>query len=167
MERVAERIRREGLLKAGFRDAPLEDVASPPHVQVLRLCDRGALDGGLSVALDVRPDEAFGGLCAAIGGDARRLRVVDVRERPFAEIRVRYGEIEEGWEIEDLPALVHNLNVLLEADPGARAVAVLGEWDDALQLWCVPKDKLGTLLRADYFAPWNRQQLVSLAERRS
>jgi hypothetical protein len=131
--------------------------------QLIQLCERGALEGGLSIALDVRPDEAIGALCAAIGGSARRLRVVDVRERPVSELRVRLGELEEGWEVEDLQALVHNLNDLFRADPRARAVAVLGEWEDALQLWCVPKNKLGALLRADYFAPRNRDQLASIA----
>jgi hypothetical protein len=151
------------LLKASTPPAAPEEAASPPHLQLLRLCDRGALEGGLSIALDVLPDEAFGGLCAAIGGGARRLKVIDVRDRPVSEVRVQYGDLEERWQVEDLAGLVHNLNDLLKADPGARAVAVLGEWEDALQLWCVPKDKLPALLRADYFIPWNREQLVAVA----
>jgi hypothetical protein len=164
MQPVSERLRSQGLLKEGSADAPRDDRSSPPQLQLLRLCDRGALEGGLSIALDVRPDEAIGPLCTAIGGGARRLRILDVRDRPVPELRILHGELEEGWEVEDLSALVHNLNDLFKADPLARAVAVLGEWEDALQLWCVPKNRLRELLRADYFAPVNREQLVSIAE---
>jgi hypothetical protein len=165
MRGLLDRLARHGLLKTGVDPGDAGDRApARADLDLLRLCERGALEGGLSVALDVRPDEAIGALCAAIGGGARRLRVVDVRERPVRELRVRVGEIEEAWDVEDVDALAHNLNDLLKDDPGARVVAVLGEWEDALQLWCVPKDKLAMLLRADDFAPRNRGQLESLAK---
>lgn len=134
----------------------------PPHLAMLGLCDLGALQGGLSVALDVRADELVGTLCALIGSSAKQLRVVDVREKPAFELRIRYGEVEEPWEIEDLYALVHNLNDLFREDANARAVVVLGEWEDSLQLWCVRKADLNKLFRADYFVPRNRHQLTAL-----
>jgi hypothetical protein len=159
-----ERLARAGLLKAGAKSVTGAPAAAGPSAhELLRLCDGGALDGGLSVALDVRPDEAFGPLCAAIGGRAHDIRVVDVRDRPRWEILIRLGGLEARWEVEDVAALAHHLNVLLEDDLVARAVAILGDWGDALQLWCVPKPKLSALLRADYFAPRNRNQLEALA----
>jgi hypothetical protein len=167
MQRLWERLSREGLLKPDAEPLAEPRAAGRAELELeLRwLCDRGVLEGGLSIALDVRPDEAFGAVCVAIGGNARGIRVVDVRYRPVPELRLRLGENEERWEVEDLHALVHNLNQLLADDPAARAVAILGEWEDALQLWCVPKAKLRALLRADYFAPHNRRQLESLADR--
>ena len=136
--------------------------APPPHLRLLTLCDARALDGGLSVALDVRPDELMGPLCMAMGGGARKVRVLDVREGPPMEVRISYGAIEEPWELDDLYALVHNLNDLLRDDKTARVVAVLGEWQDSLQLWCLPKAKLPGLLTEGFFAPRNRHQLESM-----
>lgn len=151
---------------SGRAPDPTRRRAPPRHLVLLRLCEEGALDGGLSVALDVRPDELMGPLCAAVGGGAKKIKVLDVRERPVFELRIGYGDLEEPWEVEDLYALVQNLNDLLKDDPRARAVAILGEWEDALQLWCVRKDALPKLLRADYFAPRNRHQLASIVDRR-
>ncbi|MBX5480616.1 MAG: hypothetical protein IRZ16_02025 [Myxococcaceae bacterium] len=163
MAALLERLGRDGLLKRGVTPEPESAPRpGPPHLELLTLCERGLLDGGLSVALGVRPDELIGPLCQAIGGSATRLRVVDVRDGPVLELRIRYGEVEEPWEVEDLLALVHNLNDLFAGDPKARAVAVLGEWEDALQLWCVHKRDLPKLWRADYFAPRNRQELARL-----
>jgi hypothetical protein len=135
----------------------------PLHVQLLLLCDQRALEGGMSVALDVRSDELFGALCAAVGGSARRIKLLDVREGPPLELRISCGELEERWALEDLYALVNNVNDLLREDVHARAVAILGEWQDALQLWCVPRASLGRLLREGFFAPRNRHQLEGLA----
>ena len=138
--------------------------APPPHLRLLTLCDARALDGGLSVALDVRPDELMGPLCMTIGGGARKVRVLDVREGPPMEVRISHGATEEPWELEDLYALVHNLNDLLRDDPTARVVAVLGEWQDSLQLWCLPKAKLPLLFAESFFAPRNRHQLERIVE---
>jgi hypothetical protein len=158
MAGLLERLEREGLLSERGRERLGADER-----QILRLCNDGALLGGLSVALDVRPDEAVGPLCVAIGGGARALRVLDVRDRPSPELRVRLGDLEERWELGDVPGLVHNLNDLLRDDREAKAVAVLGEWEDAHQFWCLPKQKLPSLLRAEYFEPRNRAQLEELA----
>ena len=166
MSDLLGRLEREGLLGTGyFSEESGPRRSGPPHLEILQLCHRGALKGGLSVALDVRADELIGPLCQAVGGSARRLRIVDVRDHPVMELRIQYGELEEPWEVEDLYALVNNLNDLLRDDRKAAAVAILGEWEDMLQLWCVPKDALGRLLREDSFAPRNRHQLEGLTGR--
>ena len=45
---------------------------------------------------------------------------------------------------------------------GERAVAVLGEWEDSLQLLCVERRALGRLLRQPFFAPVNARTLADL-----
>lgn len=159
MAALLDTLAREHLLKD--RDAATELVprGEPPHVSLLRLCEAGLLEGGLSVSLGVRPDELVGPLTTAMGGNARRLKVVDVRERPVLELHVLSGDITERWEVEDVPALVHNLNSLYRDDAGVRAVAELGEWEDALQLWCVDKRTLPRLLRQAFFSPRNASAL--------
>ena len=68
-------LRRLGLLVAGTH--------FPSGMEALpALCDAGVLEGGLSLALDLRPDELIGPLCERIGGTAQTLRVLDVREDP-------------------------------------------------------------------------------------
>ncbi len=135
-------------------------------MSLLRLCDAGVLEGGLTVALGVRADELVGPLTLAMGGAARRFKVVDVRERPHFELHILAGETSERWEVEDLWALVHNLNDLYREAPDVRAVAVLGEWNDALQLLCVDKRALPRLLRERFFEPRNRDTLERMTERR-
>jgi hypothetical protein len=149
-----------GLLREA---AKLPKPARGP-AELLVLCEGGALGGGLSVALDVQPDEVVGALCALIGGSAPRLRILDVRKKPF-ELLIQWEGQEERWDVPDLPALVHNLNDLLRDDDSAQAVALLGEWQDALQLWCLPKTQLLELLGKPYFAPQNEADLESLARR--
>lgn len=163
MGALRERLEALGLLRsdAAPPETPLDD--GPPHVALLRLCDAGQLDGGMSVSLGVQPDELFGPLCAAVGGRAREVKLVDVRERPALELTIHFDGRDERWEVEGLEGLIHNLNDLLKGDPRARAVAVLGEWQDALQLWCVPKRALPRLLRERFFAPRNEGQLRELS----
>lgn len=129
-------------------------------VGLLRLCDAGLLDAGLAVAWDVRPDELVGALTHLMGGAARRFKVVDVRERPVLELHILAGVVSERWEVEDVGALVHNLNDLYWEAADVRAVAVLGEWNDALQLLCVDKRDLRGLLRERFFEPRNREALA-------
>lgn len=163
MSRILERLSGLGLLLGS--PAPLEEKvkgARPENVLPL-LCELGALQGGLSVALDVRPDEAIGALCLAIGGGAKGLRVEDVRDRPEPELLVRFGAgTTERWSVPDVRALVHNLNDLFREDPAARVVADLGDRDDAQQLWCVGKHLLPGLLKERFFAPQNERQLRAL-----
>lgn len=151
---------REHLLKDHAAASELLPRGEPPHVSLLRLCDAGLLQGGLSVALGVRPDELMGPLTLAMGGSARNLKVVDVRERPVLELHVQAGAVTERWEVENLSALVHNLNDLYRDAPDVRAVAELGEWEDALQLWCIDKRILPRLLRQPFFSPWNARALT-------
>jgi hypothetical protein len=133
-----------------------------PDQQLLTLCDAGALDGGLSVALDLRPDELIGPLCERIGGRAQLLKVLDVREDPEIALIVEAGNGEEGWEVREPRDLVERCNEEFRDDVEARAVAVLGEWEDSLQLWCIPKRALSSLLRAPFFQAENRARLSAL-----
>jgi hypothetical protein len=133
-----------------------------PGQQLLALCDAGALAGGLSVALDLRPDELIGPLCERIGGGARLLKVLDVREDAEIALIVDAGNGEEGWEVREPRDLVERCNEEFKADVDARAVAVLGELEDSLQLWCIPKRALSSLLRAPFFEAENRARLSAL-----
>jgi len=166
MASLIELLTRERLLKDKAAAAGVLVPGEPPHVALLRLCDAGLLQGGLSVALGVRPEELVGPLTLAMGGPARRFKLVDVRERPTLELHVLVGERTERWEVEDLAALVHNLNDLYRESEQVRAVAVLGEWADALQLLCVDKRALPRLLRQSFFAPVNAPQLGAIAGER-
>ncbi len=123
------------------------------------LCAAGVLAGGLSVAADVRPDELLGPLCQRIG--ARWLRVLDARTAP-PELLVRLGEREERWTVEDVAALVRALNRCYREAPAVRAIAVLGDWDDARQLWCMPKSALGVLLGEGLLEAENSAELSAL-----
>jgi hypothetical protein len=159
MASLLDSLERSRLLKDREAAREVLNPAEPPHVSLLRLCDAGLLEGGLTVALGVRPDELVGPLTMAMGGAARRFKVVDVRERPRFELHVLAGETSERWEVEDLWALVHNLNSLYREAADTRAIAMLGEWNDALQLLCVDKRALPRLLRERFFEPRNRDAL--------
>ena len=117
------------------------------HAGLLRLCHAGRLVGGLSMSLRATPDEVVGPLTHAMGDVAKLLRVLDVRSGPPLELEIVAGELHEKWEVRDLPGLVHNLNDLYRSEPLVKAVAVLGEWEDMLQVWCITKTVLPTLLR--------------------
>lgn len=162
MASLLDALDRERLLKDPAAAAGLVPPGEPPHVSLLRLCEAGVLAGGLTVGYGVRPDELLGPLTAAMGGAARRLKIVDVRERPVLELHVAAGELTEKWEVEDVPALVHNLNDMYRDAADVRAVAVLGEWEDSLQLLCVERRALGRLLRQPFFAPVNARALADL-----
>jgi hypothetical protein len=166
MASLLDSLERSRLLRDREAAREVLHPAEPPHVSLLRLCDAGLLERGLTVALGVRPDELVGPLTMAMGGAARRFKVVDVRERPSLELHVLAGEMSERWEVEDLPALVHNLNDLYREAPDVRAIAVLGEWNDALQLLCVEKRVLPRLLRERFFEPRNREALERRGETR-
>ena len=139
------RLKELGFLKAGARQKTL-----------LALCHAGNLHGGLSISLSATPDEVLGGLCAAMGGAAAKLRLEDVRGKGSFELHVRVGEVLERWEVEGVEGLVHNLNDLFRSDQTVRAVAVLGEWEDMLQLWCLDRLRLLVALQERWFEPLNR-----------
>jgi len=129
------------------------------------LCDAGVLEGGLTIALDLKPDELIGPLCERIGSSARNLKVLDVRDDPEIALIVDAGNGEEGWEVREPRDLVERCNEEFSEDAEARAVAVLGEWEDSLQLWCIPKRALSSLLRAPFFQAENRARLSGLVPR--
>lgn len=166
---LVERLGSLGLL----RTSPPEDTGAPkawpregeaPAVVLLELCNLGALDGGLSVALDVRADELVGPLSAAMGGAARGLRVLDVRESPALTLVLEVGGVEAELEIARLEQLPEDLNVLLSEAGDVRAVAILGEREGALQLWCVPREHLDALLDEALEGAWNVDQLEALLD---
>jgi hypothetical protein len=164
MASLADTLARERLLKDPEAATEVLVPGEPPEVSLLRLCDAGLLHGGLSVALGVRPDELVGPLTQAMGGAARGFKLVDVRERKTLELHVLVGDSTERWEVEDLSALVHNLNDLYRDAADVRAVAILGEWADALQLLCTDKRSLPRLLRQPFFLPVNAVYLRRLTE---
>ena len=163
MDAVLERLSQLGLIKPQFDPASIS-ISVGPEGELLNLCSASALQGGLSVALDVRPDELIGPLAVAIGGMAAELRVIDVRDRPQPEMTIRLEALEKTWKVGSQEALVQHLNELFKLDPSAKAVAVLGECEDALQLWALDKRMLAELLREDFFRPRNRKLLFSLAQ---
>jgi hypothetical protein len=113
---------------------------------LLRLCHAGRLVGGLSVSLRATPDELLGPLLHAMGGAALKLKLLDVRTTTPPVLHVEWRELGERWECDGLEALVHNLNDLFRDEPGVKLVAVLGEWEDMLQLWCLAKPAASALL---------------------
>jgi len=134
--RLSDTLKRLGLLRGRGRVTTL-----------LKLCHAGRLLGGLSISLSATPDEVVGPLTHAVGGAAQRLKVVDVRTGTPMVLVVDLGGATEKWEVEDVAALAHNLNDLTRDDAEARVAVVLGEWEDMLELWCVPKPALEVLLR--------------------
>lgn len=126
---------------------------------LLKLCHASRLVGGLSVAWRVTPDEAIGALTHAMGGRAAKLRVLDVRGASPMQLEVRFElppdvlREDEGprvgtekWDVADVPGLVHNLNDLYRDEPAVKLVVVLGEWEDMVQLWALPRPALRALL---------------------
>jgi hypothetical protein len=163
MDALLKRLSQLGLIKPSF-DRGSTSMGKAAQFDLLELCDAAALEGGLSVALDVRPDELIGPLAAAMEGAALELRVIDVRDKPRSEMTIRLGALEKTWQVGNLGALVHHLNDLFKGDPQTRAVAILGERDDALQLWALDKRLLSKLLGEDFFGPLNRRELCALAQ---
>jgi hypothetical protein len=124
-----------------------------------QLCHAGRLVGGLSVAWRVTPDEAIGPVTHAMGGLASRLKVLDVRSGPPLQLEVRFELPPDGlredegarlrterWDVEDVEGLVHNLNDLYRDVAEVKLTAVLGEWEDMLQLWVLSRGALRALL---------------------
>lgn len=133
-----------------------------PAIALLKLAALGALEGGLSASEDVRADELIGPLCAMMGGPARELRVTDVRDTEALSLEVSWRGREALWSISRLEALPLSLNTLLGGEEGVRPVAVLGTWEEALHLWCVPRDLLDALLDEALEGAWNLEQLEDL-----
>ncbi len=129
------------------------------QTSLLKLCHAGRLVGGLSVSWQVTPDEAIGALAHLEGGLATKLRVVDVRGKTPMQLEVRFElppdvlredegprVVTEKWDVEDVPGLVHNLNDLYRDVRDVKLIVVLGEWEDMVQLWALPRPTLRELL---------------------
>lgn len=110
-------------------------------MNLLRECHEGRLEGGLSLSLRATPDEVVGPLTYAMGGAARKLRVLDVRVGRPMVMEISSGDSLESWELEDVPALISNLNSLFVDQPDVKELRVLGEWEDALQVQAVTKPR--------------------------
>jgi hypothetical protein len=147
-----QRLAALGLLSAGAESAADER-------SLVELCAEGRLEGGLSVATDVRPDELLGPLCQRIG--ARSFSVLDVRISP-PELWVQVGESKLRWAVPDVEALVRALNRAYRREPDVRAIAQLGEKDEARQLWCIPKGTLPALLGEGLLRAENQEELSAL-----
>ena len=166
----AGKLRALGLLTAptrsrrGVETAATGDPTSPQGL--LQRCDAGALVGGLSVAMDLRPDELFGPLTHQLGGLAVKLKVLEVRGDRPVELTVTLGPSPQTWELDDLAGLIDRLNERFAAQRSVKVAAVLGEWEDLLQLWCLPKSALAKLLEAPFFSPSNLASLRAIAEQR-
>lgn len=115
------------------------------------------------MAMDLAPDELIGPLCQAVGGAAKKLKVLDSRGKEPFVLELSFGGPSERWELFDSRELIDRLNARFEQEPAVKACAVLGEWEDMLQLWCVPKKKLSGLLAESFFVPENRRRLEELA----
>ena len=131
-----------------------------PDEPLRTLCHHDLLVGGLSIALDVKIDEALGPLLEAMGGSAPNIRVLDIRGTP-AVFSVRIGKVAHEWEIDSLDALIDTLDRAFASDSTARRLVLLGEWDDMLQVWAVPDAALGELVECEWFKPSNRRALIA------
>ncbi len=122
-----------------------------PHLA--RACHLRWLTGGLSFAATLRPDDALGPLLYALGGAARRLRVLDVSTGNPSVFDIAFDERREQWTIADLPELIGHLNALFRNDDSVKAVVSLGEWEDMQQWWCLPKHTINRLRALGLPAP--------------
>jgi hypothetical protein len=85
-------------------------------------------------------------LLRVMGGSATKLKLLDVRTTTPPVLEMEWRDVHERWECDGLEALIHNLNDLFRTEEAVKVVVVLGEWEDMLQLWCVPKDAARGLL---------------------
>jgi hypothetical protein len=108
--------------------------------------------GGLSIALDVKIDEALGPLLDLMGGAALTIRVLDIRGKVFS---VKLGEQQHEWEIDGLESLVDTLNRGFAPYPDVKALVLLGEWEDMIQVWALSKPVAKQLLPLDWLRPSN------------
>ena len=106
----------------------------------------------MSIALDVKIDEALGPLLEVMGGPARVIRVLDIQGLVFS---VRIGKQQHEWEIDGLESLIDTLNRAFAASAEVNALVLLGEWEDMIQVWALPKATVVGLLTEDWFVPSN------------
>lgn len=128
----------------------------PPDEPLRTLCHHGFLVGGLSIALDVKIDEALGPLLELMGGPARTMKVLDIQGRVFS---VRLGAVQHEWELDGLESLIDTLNRAFPKSSEVNALVLLGEWEDMLQVWALPKSAVKALRVHDWFRPVNEPGL--------
>lgn len=103
------------------------------------------------MARDLEVEELFGPLTLAMGGHLAKLKLSDVRAGPLRELQVG----DQLWEVPSLRALIGRLNEEAASDPTAKCCALLGEWEEMLQLWVVPRKVLRLLVKRPDFQPEN------------
>jgi len=91
------------------------------------------------------------------------LRVLDIRGHVFS---VRLDGKEHEWEIDGLEALIDTLNRRLAGRKDVKALVNLGEWEDMLQVWALPRDVVAELQKSDWFKPANPAGLKASLEGR-
>jgi hypothetical protein len=130
---------------------------------LLEACHEGRLVGGLSLSLRTSPDEAVGWLAHAMGGEAKKLKVLDVRKGTPPVLQIQCGAVREDWPAHDLVELVAFLNELFPDDDAVKALVVLGEREDMLQVWALRNEVLEVLLGTQLLeGAWN---LAALRDR--
>lgn len=115
-----------------------------------RACHEGRLVGGLSLSLRALPDEVVSTLTWAVG--VQKFRVLDVRTTSPMVMEIEWGQVHEKWEVEDVTTLIDDLNSLFDEAPAIKELIILGEWEDMLQVWAVPKN------HADQIAELSRRE---------
>lgn len=127
---------------------------------LLEACHEARLVGGHSLSLRASPDEVVGWLAHAMGGAAKALKVLDVKKGEPPVLEVQCGEVREDWPARDLPELIQFLNGLFPDDDEVKALVVIGEWEDMLQVWAVSNDALEVLLETSLLnGAWNLGEL--------
>ena len=106
----------------------------------------------MSIALDVKIDEALGPLLEVMGGPARTIRVLDIQGQVFS---VRIGQQQHEWEIDGLESLIDTLNRAFADSAEVNALVLLGEWEDMIHVWALPKATVVGLLTEHWFVPTN------------
>ena len=137
-------------------DAPLPST-------LLEACHEGRLVGGLSLSLRATPDEVIGALAHVMGGPAKPLKVLDVKEGEPPVLEISVGGDELRWPTDSLEDLLEHLNEHFGEHDDVKLFVVLGEWEDMLQVWALPPHVLETLLETSLLATArNRAHLEAL-----
>lgn len=131
--------------------------------RLVECCHEERLVGGLSLSLRATPDEVVGSLTHVMGGAANKLKVLDVRSGPPLVLEVAFREVHEKWEVDGVEGLIHNLGDLFIDELDVKALVVLGEWEDMLQVWALRVEVLEVLLSTQLLD--DARNLATLRER--
>lgn len=138
-----QRLRRLGLIRG----------AEPLPPSLLESCHEGRLIGGMSLSVKATPDEVVGPLTFAMGGSATQLKVLDCRG---VTLDIRCGASTQSWQVDDVEALIEQLNDFFEDDANAQVLVVLGEWEDMLQVWALSPSLVEVLVTTQLLdSAWN------------